>query len=233
MSEGIVRKATLDDVEGIYDVCCAVELGASKNKKGFLLTQYSAHPEMKEGFQRNIVEGDVFVYDEGGVRGFLVGYPLSYWKWERGDSLLSDTRYSWDDDALRSLGVESVSGLESLVVRDKAAVHPDSSGKGVGPRMLAHYAQLLADRGVDYQLSAVVEKVWSPDHSLGFINEASASYQRKIGASRVGETAGSYARDDTFLGPGARFKDGIYLVRTSDVLNAVGVKDNEMSYHKP
>lgn len=230
----LVRRANTSDVDEIYDICCAVELGDSLNKKGFLLQNYSAHPELKEGLLENIMHDDVFVYDDNKVQGFLIAYTLPRWKQKKGDSLTSDTRYLWDYGALRRLGVDKVSSLESLAIRDRAAVHPSHSGNGVGSQIIEEYSRMLAKMGVKYQLSGVVEGVWLGDEKLDFVNDVSAAYQRRIGAHRVGTTDDFYHKEGTFLGPDALFKDGIYLARTADVLRALCEvsTDNEMSYHQ-
>lgn len=210
-----VRDARLEDVEGIYRLCCKVGLSPDVERarnKGFLVTDYINHPEVKELFEYDIsTRGNPFYVCERdcSIAGVLIGYSREQWMGEESIRDLWEG-VSWDEDALADMGITDINDCDFAVLA-KIATDPDVRKSGISSGLLRNYSDYLKGKWIPYVLSLVVADTYDGDgdKSLGIENSVSKGFHEKIGARKVGDS-GIVAKSKTYLDDG-RFRYHVFM----------------------
>ena len=226
MPKDQIRLADVLDANDIYKLCCKLELtedAEKMSKNGFLMTQYSAHPEM-EDFFREITQTNPFyvcAQYEGNITGLLLGYTEEQWKKETSNTA-NDGNVSWNYDILKEVfGIDNPEEITSFALLEKIAVEPELKRRGIATGLLARYASDVKREGVGLVMAEIVEHIYRGNTPLKITNQASIRFFESKGFEKIGES-GIYQYSDSFLGDEGRFKDGIYLANADDILRLTG-----------
>lgn len=213
--EGNPRHARIGDIDGIYELCCKVGLNSDverARKKGFLITDYVKHPEVRESFKYDIDsrKNPFYVFErDGSIKGILIVYSKEQWMEEESiDDFWKEM--SWDADALDDIGFRDVNDCNFAVLK-KIASDPDLKKSGISSGLLKTYIESQRDNGILYLLSFVVADIYDGDKNLGIENSASKGFHEKVGAIRVG-TSGIHQESKTYLGENGMFKYHVFMI---------------------
>lgn len=223
MTKPKIRITDVIDAGDIYDLCTKVELSADNVatdearerlcNDGFLMMQYSKHPEMVEIFKECVANDDFYVCVQyyGDVIGFLLGYDGEHIKNKRPELITPNRKIKWNED---------VQDLTDFVLLDKIVVDPAFRRQGIATAIFRHYVENLK-QGIRYVMTETFEQVFRDETPLNITNKASISFFEKNGFKKVGESE-VYSDPDSFLGNEGRFKDGIYLATVDEILKFTG-----------
>jgi ribosomal protein S18 acetylase RimI-like enzyme len=216
MTTGNIRKAQPNDLSGIYEFCCSVELDNDPKrmrKRGFLMAKFSQHPEIRDMLSKNIEEDQFYVSCENEkITGLLLGYNKGQFLEQRGGLANPDGgKIEWYDKALESLGILDINSIPNFAFVDKIARDPKSIKNGIAQRLLREFVNAPEQEGVNLIMSEIVEGVYDGNMSLNIKNWPSIAFYKKLGGRKVGES-GKYSFPLSFLGDRGQFKDGIYML---------------------
>ncbi len=158
-----VRKATKNDVEGIYDVACSVGKSEKVAEQGFLIDDYSSNPRYyMTKLRRRIKRLEHFYvaeYDK--IYGFLIAYDKDEWL-DENPSWLEDINWRPDFDSSKT---------NKFAVVDKTAICSNLTGMGIGSLIYQSLIQDLRNEGIK---DIFAETIISPEP-----NFASLQFRKK------------------------------------------------------
>ncbi|RKD27204.1 Acetyltransferase (GNAT) family protein [Caminicella sporogenes DSM 14501] len=130
-----VRKASISDVEAIYEIACSVGSKTKNSYEGFLMDNYVSRPKKyKTFFKDRINELEHFYIAESNNNplGFLMAYTKEKW-----------LKYNptWIEDIYWS-PIFDMNKTDNFVVIDKTAILHGYTGKGIGSIL---YKSLIKD----------------------------------------------------------------------------------------
>jgi hypothetical protein len=217
--EGNPRYARIGDIDSIYELCCKVGLNSDvehARKKGFLITDYANHPEIRESFKYDIDtrKNPFYVFErDGSIKGILIVYSKEQWMEEGSiDDLWKEI--SWDEDALDDIGIRDINNCNFAVLK-KIASDPDLRKSGVSSRLLKTYIESQRENSILYLLSFVVADIYDGNKSLGIENSVSKGFHEKINSIKVG-TSGIHQESKTYLGENGMFKYHVFMFPLND-----------------
>jgi len=144
-----VRKATIADIEGIYNVATSVGKSKKESSDGFLMDNYSVNPEQhKKTFEEKAKKLKFFYVAEmrNEVVGFLMGYTREEW--------LADNP-GWIEAINWKPGFD-LKKTERFIMTDKIAITADYTGCGIGSKIYNKYMKDLKEAEIDHIFSETI-----------------------------------------------------------------------------
>lgn len=159
-----VRKATPEDVEGIFSIASSVGKSKKESYDGFLMDNYTSSPRKhKKIFKERLLELNYFYIAEANDQplGFLMGYTKEEW-----------LKYNpnWIEEINWS-PVFDMKKVDNFVLTDKIAIHSQYTGNGIGSKI---YNKYMSDLKKDNIKNIFSETLISPTP-----NFASLSFRKK------------------------------------------------------
>lgn len=159
-----VRKAGVQDLEGVFKVATSVGKGKKESYDGFLMDNYMSNPgHYKNMFEDKIKKLKFFYVAEmrNEVVGFLMGYTREEWLVDNPD---------WIENINWKPGFD-VKKTDRFIMTDKIAVSSELTGCGIGSRIYNQYMKDLKAAEINHIFS---ETIIDP-----MPNFASLSFRRK------------------------------------------------------
>lgn len=166
-----VRRATLEDVEGIYEIASSVGKRKKESYDGFLMDNYVSQPrKYKKLFKDRIKELDYFYVAKSHEKtlGFLMGYTTEQWL-KYNPTWITDINWSPIFDLKKT---------ENFVLTDKIAINAHFTGNGIGSIIYKKYMEDIKKDGI---FNIFSETLVGPTP-----NFASLSFRRKQKFELVG-----------------------------------------------
>jgi predicted GNAT superfamily acetyltransferase len=130
-----VRRASISDVDQIYDIACSVGKTRKDSYQGFLIDDYKADPEYyKAKFKGAVFELNHFYVAERSdvLLGFLMAYTKKQWL-AKNPGWIEEIHWHPEFDMKKT---------ENFVLVDKTAIRADLTSRGIGSRL---YRKLIRD----------------------------------------------------------------------------------------
>ncbi len=158
-----VRKATLEDVDQVYEVACSVGRSEKVAEQGFLVDDYLSNPRYyKTKLKRRIKRlSHFYVAEFDKIYGFLMAYSKDEWLAENPEWI--EDIY-WRPDFNKSK-------LDDFVLVDKTAIMSQLTGMGIGSTL---YERLKSDLRKEGIKDIFAETIISPEP-----NFASLQFRKK------------------------------------------------------
>ncbi|MFZ5352163.1 MAG: GNAT family N-acetyltransferase [Bacillota bacterium] len=135
-----VRKATLQDVDAVFDVACSVGKSEKVAEQGFLVDDYMSNPRYyKTKLKRRIKRlKHFYVAEYDRIYGFLMAYEKNEWLAENPNWM---EEVYWRPDFLSS-------ATDNFILVDKTAVLSQLTGMGIGSLMYESLKTDLRNEGI-------------------------------------------------------------------------------------
>lgn len=165
-----VRKAEVNDVNGIFDVAASVGTSEKVAEQGFLVDDYLSRPGYYKKKIRHWIENleHLYVAEYDKIYGFMIAYTREEWLRDN-PGWISDVYWNPDFDK---------SWTDKFIVVDKTAVYADLTGMGIGSLI---YKRLLEDLRIQDIKHIFAETIISPQP-----NFASLQFRKKQKYSLAG-----------------------------------------------
>jgi predicted GNAT superfamily acetyltransferase len=136
----VVRRADVDDIDGIMDVACSVGNSSKIHTAGFLMDDYTInYNHFWRKFTRLIIELKHFYIIEGtNILGFLIAYDKEKWL-EHNPGWIESI--SWHPQF-------DLQHIDNFILIDKTAVSMGLTGRGLGSMLYTSLAQDLTAAGI-------------------------------------------------------------------------------------
>jgi len=144
-----VRKAIVEDLDGIINVASSVGKGDYESYNGFLMDNYNDNRiYFKNIFREKIKSLDFFYVAEkkNEIVGFLIGYTRTEW-------LLKNP--NWIKDIVWSPNFDSKK-TENFVLSDKMAILAGHTGHGIGSKIYKKFIKDINILGYEYLFSETI-----------------------------------------------------------------------------
>jgi len=131
----LVRRASLDDADEIYNIACSVGNTVKDPYQGFLVDDYTSDPDYyKSVFRQSILELEYFYVAQKNNRllGFLMVYTKEQWL---------SSNINWLDEIVWHPEFDR-SRTEKFVVVSKTATRANLTSRGIGSRL---YNRMVKD----------------------------------------------------------------------------------------
>jgi predicted GNAT family acetyltransferase len=159
-----VRKASITDIETVYEIACSVGSRTKDSYEGFLMDNYVSSPKKyKMFFKSRINELEYFYIAESNNNslGFLMAYTKEKWL-KHNPTWIEDIYWSPDFDIRKT---------DNFVIIDKTAILHGYTGKGIGSILYKTLIKDLKKVGIKHIFA---ETIISPTP-----NFASLSFRKK------------------------------------------------------
>ncbi|HYF75176.1 MAG TPA: GNAT family N-acetyltransferase [Candidatus Nitrosocosmicus sp.] len=165
-----VRKAEVNDVNGIFDVAATVGTSEKVAEQGFLVDDYLSKPAYYKKKISNLIQelGHFYVAEYDKIYGFMMAYTKEEWLKDNPDWIHD---IYWNPDF-------NTSYTDKFIVVDKTAVYSDLTGMGIGSLI---YKRLLEDLRAEGVGHIFAETIISPQP-----NFASLQFRKKQSYSLAG-----------------------------------------------
>jgi GNAT superfamily N-acetyltransferase len=165
-----VRKAELNDINGIFDVAASVGTSEKVSEQGFLVDDYLSKPAYYKKKIRNWIQNleHLYVAEYDKIYGFMIAYTREEWLKDN-PNWLHDVYWNPDFDK---------NWTRKFIVVDKTAVYADLTGMGIGSLI---YKRLLEDLRSEGIKNIFAETIISPHP-----NFASLQFRKKQNYSLAG-----------------------------------------------
>lgn len=137
----MIRKALIQDLDGVLAVLKSVGNNNKDPHQGFLMNDYSRNEEAhRQKYARDLAALTYcYVYEgDSGVEAFLIAYTIEEWLKEVPDWL---SAIYWRPGFDNNL-------LEDAVLINQTAMYPHLTGQGIGSRLYEALAADLRQRGI-------------------------------------------------------------------------------------
>ncbi|MBN2367834.1 hypothetical protein JXC34_02360 [Candidatus Woesearchaeota archaeon] len=206
-----IRQATVDDVDGIYNVFCSVQLrgeGLDDPEKGFLLSDYKNNPgfykqQIEDLIEEYIVCEEQFSGIVAAFRGGVLDNPDFNNGWK-------GSPYEWDTEMLEGLGIIDVDAVGPVGRYYTTAVHPEFRGRRIAGKMKRFFLQSDEMRIAEYVVSTIVEEIFVEGLPQSMKNMASIGSNSKLGAVKIGQSS-RYRCTKTVFGDNVELIVGLYI----------------------
>ena len=165
-----VRKAELNDINGIFDVAASVGTSEKESEQGFLVDDYLSKPAYYKKKIRNWIQNleHLYVAEYDKIYGFMIAYTREEWLKDNPNWL---HEVYWNPDFDKSW-------TRKFIVVDKTAVYADLTAMGIGSLI---YKRLLEDLRSEGIKNIFAETIISPQP-----NFASLQFRKKQNYSLAG-----------------------------------------------
>lgn len=165
-----VRKAEINDVNGIFDVAASVGTSEKVSEQGFLVDDYLSKPAFYKKKIGNWIQEleHFYVAEYDKIYGFMIAYTKEEWLRDN-PSWLHDIYWNPDFDK---------SYTDNFIVVDKTAIYADMTGMGIGSLI---YKRLMEDLKSENIEHIFAETIISPQP-----NFASLQFRKKQKYSLAG-----------------------------------------------
>lgn len=155
----IVRKAVVDDIDGIMDVACSVGNGKKNHEDGFLMDDYILHyNHFKRKFTQLIMRlKHFYVIESRKILGFLIAYEKEEWLEENQGWIESIVWHPQFD----------MGHTDKFVLIDKTAISLGLTGRGLGSRLYTTLIHNLKGSGIS---DIFAETIISPKPNFASLN---------------------------------------------------------------
>lgn len=136
-----VRRASIGDVDQVYNIACSVGKNRKDSYQGFLIDNYRSDPDYyRTMFERGIFELNHFYVAENNdvLLGFLMAHTKEQW-------LAKNP--GWIDGIHWHPGFD-MRKTENFILVDKTAVRADLTSRGIGSRLYMRLIRDIRTRGI-------------------------------------------------------------------------------------